>query len=68
MRGNLSEETVRKLPSTTWRYRITYFQEPNPGGEGTAGLWRWGNRDWRKGFRFLTTGFRGREHRYTIGA
>ena len=68
MRGNLSEETVRKLPVPNVGNRITYF--PGAKIQGAKAPRGFGVRVTATGARAFVLNYRlrGREHRYTIGA
>ena len=68
MRGNLSEETVRKLPVPNRGNRITYF--PGAKIQGAKAPRGFGVRVTATGARAFVLNYRlrGREHRYTIGA
>jgi hypothetical protein len=68
VRGNLSEETVRKLPVPNVGNRITYF--PGAKIQGARAPRGFGVRVTATGARAFVLNYRlrGREHRYTIGA
>ena len=66
--AKLSEATVRQLAVPKAATASPTLRDPNPGGDGAAGVWVSGSRP--NGTRAFVLNFRirGREHRFTIGA